>query len=84
MPLYDFDCAGCGPFEQWRPASEPTADCPACGAPARRRYAAFAVTRPGAPLRRAREREEKSAHAPEVVSKPTGRPLHLHHHGHAH
>ena len=47
MPVYDFVCAGCGPFEQWRPAAQPT------------------------------------AHVPEVVSRPTGRPLHVHH-GHAH
>ena len=83
MPVYDFVCTGCGPFEQWRPASEPAAHCPACSAPAQRRFSAPALTRPGAPLRRAREREEKSAHVPEVVSRPSGRPLHLHH-GHAH
>lgn len=83
MPVYDFVCAGCGPFEQWRPASEPAAHCPACSAPARRVFAAPGVRRMDAPIRRAREREEKSAHAPEVVSRPEGRPLHLHH-GHAH
>ena len=83
MPVYDFVCAGCGPFEQWRPANAPAAHCPACSAPARRVFAAPGLARMGAPLRRAREREEKSAHVPEVVSRPTGRPLHVHH-GHAH
>ena len=33
MPLYDFLCEGCGPFEQWRPVSDPGAHCPACSAP---------------------------------------------------
>jgi putative FmdB family regulatory protein len=82
MPVYDFVCAGCGPFEQWRPASEPAAHCPACSAPARRVFAAPGLRRMAAPLRGALNREEKSAHAPEVVSRPAGRPLHLGHHHH--
>ena len=54
MPLYDFLCEGCGPFEQWRPVSTtraPTAR-PA-PAPARRVYSAPGVRRMGAPLRAA-------------------------------
>jgi putative FmdB family regulatory protein len=79
MPLYEFEC--CGTFEARRPAGTAAADCPVCGAPARRRFTSpgLALLSPG--MRRARDREERSAHAPEVVSRPAGRPLHL---GHRH
>jgi putative FmdB family regulatory protein len=80
MPVYDFVCEGCGPFEQWRPVRDPAADCPSCSGPARRRFTPPGVRRMGAPLRAARDREERSASAPEVVSRPTWRPLHLGHH----
>ena len=80
MPLYEFVCEGCGPFEQWRPVSEPGGHCPACSAPARRVFSAPGVRRMGAPLRKALDREERSAAVPEVVSHPgPGRPLHAHH-----
>jgi putative FmdB family regulatory protein len=81
MPLYEFVCEGCGGFEAWRPVSDPGATCPACAAPGRRVYSAFGVRRMGAPLRRALDCEERSAGAPEVVSRPgPGRPLHTHSH----
>jgi putative FmdB family regulatory protein len=79
MPVYAFECGGCGPFEAWRPVSDPDATCPSCGGPGRRVYSTFAVRRVAAPLRRALEREERSAGAPEVVTRPgPGRPLHTH------
>ena len=81
MPLYDFVCEGCGPFEQWRPVSDPGARCPSCSGVARRVYSAPGVRRMGAPLRTALQREERSAGAPEVVTRPgPGRPLHSHTH----
>jgi putative FmdB family regulatory protein len=49
MPTYEFSCARCGAFEQWRDAGragEPCA-CPACGEPARRAFA-FAARAPRA------------------------------------
>jgi putative FmdB family regulatory protein len=82
MPLYDFVCEGCGPFEQWRPIADPGAHCPVCSVPARRVYSAPSVRRMDAPLRTALTREEHSAAMPEVVSRPAaGAPLHL---GHRH
>jgi putative FmdB family regulatory protein len=81
MPLYDFVCAGCGPFEARRPVSDPAAACPGCGEPGSRVYSAPGVRRMAAPLRRALEREQRSAGAPEVVSRPgPGRMLHTHSH----
>jgi putative FmdB family regulatory protein len=81
MPLYEYTCEGCGPFEARRPAGEPAAACPSCSVPARRVFTAPGVRRMGAPLRRALEREERSAGAPEVVSRPgPGRRLHTHSH----
>lgn len=34
MPLYDYQCAECGPFSEYRPMAESglPLDCPACGA----------------------------------------------------
>ncbi len=83
MPLYDFVCEGCGPFEQWRPVSDPGARCPSCSGGAPRGYTAPGVRGMGAPLRAALSREERSSAVPEVVSAPVGRLL-THHHGHAH
>lgn len=42
MPLYDYDCPGCGPFRAFRPMSESARaqDCPQCGGKAPRRLAA--------------------------------------------
>jgi putative FmdB family regulatory protein len=77
MPLYAFTCDRCGTFEDWRPvqrASEALA-CPACGRRARRLFTAPGVARLPSALHAARDREERSAHAPEVVTRPTGAPL---------
>jgi putative FmdB family regulatory protein len=82
MPVYAFDCGGCGPFEVVRPMADATsgARCPACGAEARRVFTPPGVARLAAPVRRARDHEEKSAHEPDVVSAKRGRPL-PHSHG---
>jgi putative FmdB family regulatory protein len=88
MPRYEFICEACGPFDVWRPVSEAGAplSCPACGAPAARLFTAPGLARMPAPLRAARDREEKSAHAPEVTRTKTGRPMPVHggSHGHRH
>ena len=96
MPIYDFMCEDCGPFEQWRDhaaAGEPLA-CPSCGARARRSYAAPFVRSPAGPFasasREVRARAERSHTGEPVVreSTPGGRPLESalrpHGHGHAH
>ena len=86
MPVYAFLCETCGPLEVWRPAVEASAglDCPTCGAPARRSFTPPGVARMAGPMRSAREREERSAYSPEVVSQKSGRPMPPHAHGHAH
>jgi putative FmdB family regulatory protein len=92
MPLYAFDCPGCGPFElrtevgaasrQVIPGSAggPVAGrCPDCGEEARRVFTAPGLARLSQPIRRARNMEERSAHEPAVVTEKRGRPLHLGH-----
>jgi len=86
MPLYAFTCDACGTFEAWRPVGEAAAApaCPTCRGPARRRFTPPGVARMPAALRAARDREERSAHEPEVVGAPSGRPLPwAHRHTHA-
>jgi len=87
MPIYAFECAACGPFDVVRrvgDAADPVA-CPGCARAARRVYTPPGLALMPRPLRRAREREEKSAHEPDVVTHKQGRPLpHRHDHGHGH
>ena len=42
MPLYDYKCAECGPFDVWRKMAEVTTPlaCPSCGATAARVFTA--------------------------------------------
>src|SRR5579875_696144 len=71
VPLYEFSCPGCGPFEERRPfvrAAE-AARCPTCGATAQRVLTPPYLRRLEAPVRRALEREERSRHEPEVVRR---------------
>jgi len=87
MPLYAYECGACGPFEAFRPVTSAGAAfvCPACGGAARRLFTPPGLALLPAPLRRARDREEKSAFAPDVVSTKVGRPMPgVGHHGHAH
>jgi putative FmdB family regulatory protein len=83
VPQYAFTCAACGPFEVWRRAQDAAAPlrCPTCGGVALRRFTAPGVRRMPAALRAARDREDKSASAPEVVTAKTGRPMPGHAHG---
>jgi putative FmdB family regulatory protein len=72
MPIYDFACEGCGPFEQWRSfaeAGEPMM-CPSCGEEVRRIYSMPNTRRMPAALSSAMNRAEKSAHEPEVIRHP--------------
>jgi len=81
VPVYEYTCEACGPFElrlSTVDASAPRA-CPTCNAPARRRFTPPGVARTPAPMRAARDREERSAHEPDVVAAPSGRPLPGHH-----
>jgi putative FmdB family regulatory protein len=77
MPVYAFACDGCGPFELTRAMSESgaPAHCPSCGAAAARVFTPPGLTLLDAPVRRALDTEDKSAHEPDVVSERSGRPL---------
>ena len=71
MPVYDYHCATCGPFESSRPmkeSSEPAA-CPQCAALTARVLVAPSLNLMQASTRKAEIRNEKSANAPEVVSR---------------
>jgi putative FmdB family regulatory protein len=74
MPVYAFACAACGPFDLQRPVGDAAnaGACPACGAPAPRLFTPPGVARTPAPLRAARDREDRSAHRPDVVRAPSG------------
>ncbi|MEP9378173.1 zinc ribbon domain-containing protein [Aquabacter sp. CN5-332] len=96
MPLYSFCCDRCGIFTALRSMAafaEPAA-CPACGAEANRTVASPYLMRLNPAIRRAHERNEKSAHEPRVVRhedwvregrlRQTDSYLHSHGHHHAH
>jgi putative FmdB family regulatory protein len=74
VPVYDFLCRDCGPFEQRRSfaeAGEPMV-CPSCGGQARRVYSMPNTKRMPGALSSAMDRVEKSAHEPEVAQRPVG------------
>ncbi len=76
MPLYEFECANCGPFDVWRLMRElrNPVECPHCHSAARRVFTPPNLVRTSQPVRKARYLEEKSAHEPDVVVKQTGGP----------
>lgn len=71
MPIYEYECGSCGPFEALRPVAERNDPgmCPACGLPAMRgiftppRLSALAQE-----LYRAHAVNERNAHAPQNSS----------------
>jgi putative FmdB family regulatory protein len=77
MAIYAFSCEDCGPFELLRPMAEAgaPANCPSCGASARRVFTPPGLALLAAPLRSALNEEDKSAHEPDVVGERRGRPL---------
>jgi putative FmdB family regulatory protein len=77
VPVYAFTCAECGPFELTRPMAESArpARCPRCGTTARRVFTPPGLALLAAPMRRALDQEDKSAHEPDVVAQLSGRPL---------
>jgi putative FmdB family regulatory protein len=70
MPTYTFNCARCGDFTEMRrmQLADAPATCPLCGSPAQRVFVAPYVSRMNTALRRAHERNERSAHEPRVVN----------------
>ena len=83
MPIYEFLCEDCGPFEERRSFEEAgEAACPECGAEARRVYTMPNTKRVPAGLSKAMDRAEKSAHEPEIVRRRIGGDQGKHRHSH--
>ena len=71
MPLYDYDCADCGPFRAWTAmdrAAEPCA-CPYCGQDAARQLATPHLATMNGKLRKAMDRAERSSAEPRLVKR---------------
>jgi len=94
VPIYEFLCRECGPFEQQCSLTESSGSttCPSCGEAAKRVYHMPATRKMSAALSNAMNRVEKSTHEPEVVRRPEGgtlpgtryHPGHGGHHVHNH
>lgn len=89
MPLYEYRCADCGPFDHWRDPDQANAPltCPRCSAPARRVYTAPGIHKRTAPLAGAgtadRARIDRALTGePTVTTRPGRRPLPVHGHRH--
>jgi putative FmdB family regulatory protein len=68
MPLYEYQCEDCGPFEAFRAIAQASAPlaCPSCSSPASRSWSAPRVRGMSSNNLKAAERNEKSRHAPHV------------------
>lgn len=66
MPIYEYECAGCGTFSAMRRVADRDAPqaCPDCGAEARRMVSATMLALMAPARRRAHAGNERSAHAP--------------------
>jgi putative FmdB family regulatory protein len=89
MPIYDYECAACGPYRRMRKMSEASAACacPVCGEPGRKLVMAPYVADMKPHTRIAHARNEKSAHEPRVVRRGEGSsdwPCAGHGHDHTH
>ena len=80
MPVYDYLCGSCGRFEQRRPIAESKelAACPDCHILAPRVLTAPQLNLMSNANRIAETRNEKSAHAPEVVHRAESPTAHAH------
>ncbi|MFD4292215.1 FmdB family zinc ribbon protein [Rhodococcus sp. NPDC058532] len=75
MPLYEFRCPDCGPFEQSHPMTAVPAatGCIECDGPAPRRVSAPRLGHLGSPEMALLDRTARSAHEPDTVSAPPPR-----------
>ena len=66
MPIYDFECASCGPFSVMRRIAdrEQPSCCPDCGAQGDRVVSAPSLALMGGARRAAHATNERAAHAP--------------------
>jgi len=80
MPIYDYTCPHCGPFEVMRPMAdyEKPAPCPQCGTDSARLVSAPGLALMSAHRRRAISINEQSAHAP-THSRQYDHDAHAHH-----
>ena len=71
MPLYDYNCAQCGPFQAWRPISQASATvaCPECETQGQRVVTAPFLNTMNPHTRIAHQRNEKSADQPRVMNR---------------
>ncbi|EKF17379.1 FmdB family zinc ribbon protein [Nitratireductor pacificus] len=71
MPLYNYVCDDCGPFDEWVSMAEATnaCACPGCRAPSGRDIAAPHLSLMNGTLRKAHARSEKSGSEPRVVKR---------------
>lgn len=71
MPIYEFLCDTCGPFESWRSFDEATNPmlCPTCETVAKRLYSIPGLVKTPPALAKALHRAEKSAYEPEVIKR---------------
>ncbi|MDX2272087.1 MAG: zinc ribbon domain-containing protein [Cyanobacteriota bacterium] len=89
MPLYEFKCNTCGPFDVWRAMAEATLpqDCPECQAPARRVFSApmllnagrFPKPKGDSEPRLVQKQAEPAPVSTRVQSASTGRPWMINH-----
>lgn len=79
MPIYEYSCAACGPFSDWGRIAESgaPAGCPHCGQSSPRKISAPRLSVIASDLKKAHERNEKSAHEPQHRKKTC-------HHDHDH
>ena len=71
MPLYEYQCAACGPFTELRAMSERNApaECPQCAGTCERLISLPALRQVSAATYQAHSRNERSAHEPRTVRR---------------
>lgn len=71
MPLYEYACEACGPFEAWSTMDKAAAPCrcPDCDRTGSRQIAAPMLAAMNGTLRNALERADRSSSEPAVVSR---------------
>lgn len=86
MILYDYVCTSCGPFVAWNSVEKSSEEviCPTCSASSSRIVMAPYLADMDPNNRIAHQRNEKSAHEPEVVKMISGKGIHKQGAAHSH
>ncbi len=85
MPLYEFKCDRCGPFDQWRMMAESSlpAYCPSCQEVAKRIFSAPAVLSGSLRLKKESEpqlvKRDQEPKTPRLQNHASGRPWMISH-----